>query len=178
MIYTVELRKMKVSFDNPVNYRLTCNDQMIDMNEQIGKNISLKFSGEIHCIACGKTIKKTYGQGFCYPCFMNSPLNSECIIRPELCQAHLGKGRDPEWENDNHNKPHIVYLALTSGVKVGVTRQDQAPIRWIDQGAWKSIILAETPYRQLAGSLEVYLKNHLTDNFGEKLIKKLRAYIL
>ena len=99
----------------------------------------------------------------CYNCFMNSPENAECILRPELCQAHLGKGRDPEWEKKAHFRPHYVYLASTNAIKVGVTRDDQIPTRWIDQGAHKGIILAEVPYRQLAGAIEVALKDHLSD---------------
>ena len=87
----------------------------------------------------------------------------------------MGKGRDPEWEEEHHNKPHIVYLALTDTVKVGVTRFDQVPTRWIDQGAWKVIVLAETPYRQLAGEIEVALKEHVTDKTNwRSMLKGLR----
>jgi hypothetical protein len=93
----------------------------------------------------------------------NSPMNSECIIRPELCEAHLGKGRDVEWEKKNHLVPHTVYLALSSGVKVGVTRNQQIPTRWIDQGASKAIRLAEVPNRFLAGKIEVHLKQYISD---------------
>jgi len=52
---------------------------------------------------------------------------------------------------------------LTSKVKVGVTRHDQIPTRWIDQGAWKALIIAETDNRQQAGLIEVSLKNHMGD---------------
>jgi hypothetical protein len=107
--------------------------------------------------------KKSFGQGFCYPCFINSPENAECIVKPELCRGHLGEGRDVEWEKAHHVQPHYVYLALSSDVKVGVTRNIQVPTRWIDQGASQAIILAETPYRQLAGEIEVALKNYLPD---------------
>jgi len=133
------------------------------MNDLIGSEICLKWTGKINCINCGKSIKKTYGQGFCYDCFTQSPAASPCIVRPELCEAHLGKGRDIKWEEEHHNQPHKVYLAQTSSVKVGVTRSTQVPTRWIDQGAWKAIILAETPYRALAGMLEVELKQYLSD---------------
>ena len=87
----------------------------------------------------------------------------KCIIRPELCEAHLGKGRDVEWEESHHNQPHFVYLALSSDIKVGVTRDTQIPTRWIDQGASSAIIFAETPYRQLAGLIEVELKQFISD---------------
>ncbi len=166
-----DLIKMKVVHANPVQYTLNLNEDIL-MNELLGKKIKLQFTGTIRCVSCGKVTKKSFGQGFCYKCFMESPMNSECIIRPELCEAHLGKGRDPGWEEEHHNKPHIVYLALTSGVKVGVTREDQIPVRWIDQGARKAIQFARTPYRQIAGKIEVNLKQHMPDKTPwQKMLK-------
>lgn len=165
------LSKMQVSLDDEVEYTLHLGDEAVEMNDYIGSEISLIFNGQINCVSCGTSIKKAYGQGFCYPCFANSPMNAECIIRPELCKAHLGGGRDPEWEEKHHNQPHYVYLALTSKVKVGVTRNDQIPTRWIDQGAWKAIIVAKTDNRYQAGMIEVAMKNHLSDktNWREML---------
>jgi hypothetical protein len=157
------LSKMRTRLDSEIEYSLFMDGEEIEMNDFIGSEISLSFNGLINCVSCGKVIKKAFGQGFCYPCFANSPMNAECIIRPELCEAHLGKGRDPEWEKKHHLQKHIVYLALTSKVKVGVTRHDQIPTRWIDQGAWKAIIIAETDNRQQAGLIEVSLKNYMGD---------------
>ena len=161
--YEGNLKKMKVLLDNPVQYTLELTGDEICMNDLIGKEISLTYSGKIHCKRCGRLTKKSFSQGFCYPCFQNAPENSPCIIHPELCEAHLGKGRDVEWEKEHHFQPHFVYLALTSTIKVGVTRATQIPTRWIDQGAWKAIRLAEVPYRNLAGQIEVALKDFLTD---------------
>jgi len=141
------LSKMRTQIDGEVEYTLVLGDDHIEMNDLIGTEISLSFTGQINCVSCGKLAKKAFGQGFCYPCFINSPMNAECIIRPELCEAHLGKGRDPEWEKKHHLQKHNVYLALTSKVKVGVTRHDQIPTRWIDQGAWKALVIAETENR-------------------------------
>jgi hypothetical protein len=172
MICTGDLNKMRTVFENPVRYFLELNEGEMDMNALIGKEIRLTFTGIIHCVSCGKVTRKAFGQGFCYPCFTSSPLNSECIVRPELCEAHMGKGRDPEWEEENHNKPHLVYLALTSTAKVGVTREDQVPTRWIDQGAWKAIPIARTPYRQIAGQIEVNLKSGFPDKTPwQKMLK-------
>lgn len=154
---------MRTESGNPVRYFLKLGEKEIFMNDWIGKTFDLKFNGIIHCVACGRVTKKAFGQGFCYPCFINSPLNSECILKPELCLAHEGKGRDPQWEEENHNKPHYIYLAQTSGIKVGVTRIDQVPTRWIDQGAWKAIKFALTPYRYLAGMIEIHLMKNIPD---------------
>lgn len=133
------------------------------LNTLLGRSISLRFTGERYCVRCGRRTKKLFGEGFCYPCFRDAPEVSECIVKPELCEAHLGRGRDPVWEEEHHNRPHAVYLAVTSAVKVGVTRQDQIPVRWIDQGAALAVQIARTPYRQLAGMIEVALKTRYTD---------------
>ena len=154
---------MRTRLEDQVKYTLDLDGTLVEINDFLGKPISLKHTGIIKCVSCGKVTKKSFGQGFCYPCFINSPENAECIVKPELCRGHLGEGRDLEWEKAHHVQPHYVYLALSSDVKVGVTRNIQVPTRWIDQGASQAIILAETPYRQLAGEIEVALKNYLPD---------------
>lgn len=167
---------MKSRLAEPVEYELELGEETIKMNDLIGHKLHLHFTGQINCKRCGRVTKKSFAQGFCYPCFMKAPENSECIIRPELCRAHEGEGRDPEWEKENHMQPHIVYLALSSAVKVGVTRKDQVPTRWIDQGAWKAIPLAEVPYRYLAGVLEVEMKQHMTDKTNwQRMLKNILA---
>ena len=157
-----KLFKMEVSHENPIQYKLNLNE-LISINEFIGKEIQFNWNGEIRCISCDKKTKTSFGQGFCYTCFMSEASASPCILRPELCRAHLGEGRDIEWEEKNHNQPHVVYLAATDVVKVGVTRSTQIPTRWIDQGASSVIILAETPNRYIAGIIEVALKDYFTD---------------
>lgn len=183
------LRKMNVAQNDVVQYWMNLNESSVHlMNDLIGKPISLIWTGKINCISCGKSLKKTFGQGFCYTCFTEAPEAAPCIMRPELCEAHLGKGRDVDWEERNHNQPHIVYLAQTSSVKVGVTRSTQVPTRWIDQGAWRALPLATTPYRQLAGLIEVELKQFLSDRTdwrkmlkgenGAESLKEIREEVL
>lgn len=162
-ISTGNLRKMRTELAEPIKYYLDLGEDEIAMHQLVGKQLTLRFTGQINCINCGRKTNKSFAQGFCYPCFMNAPQNAECIIRPELCEAHLGKGRDPEWEEKNHNQPHFVYLAVSSGIKVGVTRSTQVPYRWIDQGASKAIIIAETSNRYEAGQIEVALKDYVSD---------------
>ena len=154
---------MRTQLGDPVQYTLLMNGEPLVMNDLIGQSVTLRFDGQINCVNCGRLTKKSYSQGFCYPCMIKSPQNSECIIRPELCRAHLGEGRDVAWEKRNHLQPHVVYLAQTDAVKVGVTRDTQVPTRWIDQGAWRALRIAEVPYRYLAGQIEVALKSHFTD---------------
>lgn len=156
------LSKLTSAIGEPISY-FWDSEKTHNLNQYLGKKVSLLWNGDIFCIACSKKTNKSFGQGFCYKCFVSAPEAAECIIKPELCKAHLGEGRDVEWEQNHHNQPHIVYLAASDTVKVGVTRDTQVPTRWIDQGANEAIILAETPNRYEAGVLEVALKAFFTD---------------
>ena len=157
------LSKMLTQHEEPITYELGPDEAKVNFNSFIHKKIIIRWNGLIICRKCKKKTKKSFGEGFCYPCFMSAPEASPCILRPELCRAHLGIGRDLDYEEKNHNQPHAVYLAATDKIKVGVTRSTQIPTRWIDQGANKAIVLAITPYRYLAGVLEVALKSIYTD---------------
>ncbi|MBE2246275.1 MAG: DUF2797 domain-containing protein [Candidatus Competibacteraceae bacterium] len=166
---------MQTELMNPVQYRLSLNQDIIYMNDCIGKPILITYLHQIHCIACGRKTPKSYGQGFCFKCFQHAPENAECIIHPEKCQGHLGMGRDATWEFSHHVAPHYVYLAWSGGLKVGVTRTSQIPTRWIDQGATQAILLARTPYRKLAGCIEIELKKHYSDKTNR--ISMLRNHV-
>lgn len=155
--------KMQTALENPVQYKLNFDEHIIPMNAQIGKKISIHHTGQIHCINCGRKTKKSYFQGYCYPCYISLPQTDPGIINPEKNQAHLGISRDMEWSKKHDLIDHIVYLALSGGLKVGVTRHTQVPVRWIDQGAHSVVKLARTPHRNLAGQIEVALKKHLND---------------
>ena len=163
MRYNGTLLKMETKLANPIEYELPIGDELVYMNHLIGKYIAFKWLKEIYCVACGRKTNKSFAQGFCYPCFLNAPETSECIFRPELCRAQDGIARDMEWAENHCLQDHIVYLAISSGIKVGVTRSGQIPTRWIDQGAWQAIKLAKTPNRYTAGLIEVALKEHISD---------------
>lgn len=137
------------------------------MNQLIGREMEINFVG-YSCLNCGKQ-KKIYRMGFCYDCFYSIPSAGDWIIRPELSTAHLGiADRDLAYEQRVQLQPHVVYLAASSDVKVGVTRYTQVPTRWIDQGAAQAIPIAEVPNRYLAGITEVALKNYFTDKINWK----------
>ena len=161
--YSGQIVKMKTNFDTPIEYSLPIGNQIIGLNNFIGHEITINFKGSIYCIACNKQIKKTFMQGFCYPCFINSPYTSECILKPHLCQAHDGIARDMGWAKEHCLDVHYVYLALTSNLKVGVTRFNQIPTRWIDQGAHFAIKFAKTPNRYLAGLIELEISQYISD---------------
>lgn len=176
----IELKKMHTKLDTVVEYKLISDGREILMNELIGSSIKLEFEGKVQCQSCRGFKKKLFAQGFCYSCFINAPESSPCIINPELCEGHLGRGRDVEWEESHHVQPHVVYLAVASALKIGVTRETQVPTRWIDQGATFAIKVAETPYRQLAGEIEVALKGTFLDktNWRSMLKNEIADYDL
>lgn len=163
MLASGNILKMRSEFADPVNYFLPLSGNEVPMNNLIGKPIRLNFTGQINCISCGKKIKTSFGQGFCYSCLQTAPEASETIMRPELSKAHLGIARDMEWARQHDLIDHFVYLAVSGELKVGVTRYHQVPTRWIDQGASEAIVLAKTPNRHIAGVIEVYLKNFFSD---------------
>ncbi len=162
MQYQGVLTKMQSEFGNPIQYYLVFENSFLHLNQVLNQEITLRHTG-FQCLNCSK--KKTiYRQGFCYDCFYTSPSVGDWIMRPELSTAHLGVAdRDLDYESKVQLQPHIVYLAVSSEVKVGVTRKTQMPTRWIDQGAEKAIAIVEVPNRYLAGITEVALKNHFSD---------------
>jgi len=157
-----------------VEYFLPIGNKQVDMNSRIGGFVHFNFLKEIYCILCNRQISKSFAQGYCYPCFLNSAETSECILRPELCQAHDGIARDMEWAEKYCLQTHFVYLALSSNIKVGVTRSTQIPTRWIDQGATQAIKFSETPNRYLAGLIEVEIKKYISDRTSwQKMLKNI-----
>lgn len=165
------LSKMRAELGSSVRYALPF-EQPLDLTPFIGKPFSVRATGVLSCVSCGKKVKKLFAQGFCYPCFTSAPEAAECIVHPELCRAHLGEGRDPDWEIAHHATEHIVYLSFTGNVKVGVTRSTQVPTRWIDQGAVAALAIARVPYRQLAGLIEVDLKRLFADKTNWRAMLK------
>jgi hypothetical protein len=162
MTYQGVLKKMMTSNENTVQYYLDMDDDFLNMNQLLDREIELSFV-KYECLSCHKD-KQIYRQGFCKNCFFESPNAGEWIINPEKSTAHLGiEDRDLEFEKKMQLMPHIVYLANSSDVKVGVTRKSQVPTRWIDQGAHEAIEIVEVPNRYLAGITEVVLKDYVSD---------------
>lgn len=161
------LRKMVTRLESPVKYQLLlCNeegDQHINMNAYIGQSIRLSYCGEINCVHCGRKTKKSFGQGYCYPCFRDLPQCDGCIVKPETCHFEAGTCRDAEWGKANCFQDHYVYLANSSGVKVGITRGSQIPTRWMDQGATQALPIFRVSNRLQSGLVEVALKKHVAD---------------
>ena len=163
IMMTNTLKKMDAALKDVVEYTLNIHGEVHQMNDYIGKQIKIEWSGVVIC-QCGKKSDKFYRSGYCYKCYWESPFASQSIFKPELCTAHLNiEERDLEWEKKFQIAPHYVYLANSSGIKVGITRGSQGVIRWMDQGASQAILLAEVPNRRFSGDIEVSLKRFVND---------------
>ena len=157
------LNKMHARLESTVQYELPLSDQRIALNPLLGKAIKLTFTGNIRCVHCNRTIKKSFNQGYCYPCFISLAQCDMCIMKPETCHYEAGTCREPSWGEEFCFKPHIVYLANSSGIKVGITRQTQIPTRWIDQGAVQALPIFKVQSRYMAGLIEIAIAKHVSD---------------
>lgn len=157
------VRKMKNHLESVVRYEWTTEDSSVPLDDALGKKLTIDFSGTINCIHCGRASKKSFNQGYCYPCFQRLAQCDSCIVKPEKCHFSAGTCREPEWGETHCNIDHVVYLANTSNVKVGITRGSQVPTRWMDQGATQARPVAIVATRHLSGLLEVTLGQHVGD---------------
>ncbi len=161
------LQKMRVELPPAggaaVSYQLPLDTARLPLNDHLGKRLTLRYQGLIHCHHCGRKTNKSFSQGYCYPCFAKLAQCDSCIVSPEKCHYHLGTCREPEWGEQHCMVDHIVYLANSSGVKVGITRETQLPTRWIDQGAVQAMPIMRVRTRQQSGLVETLFKAHVKD---------------
>ncbi len=164
--YHGQVSKMSVSLpidSTTPNYHMILDDQRIEMNALIGQQIQFHFAGEIHCQACDRLTKKSYSGGFCFPCSQKLARCDLCMMKPETCHYDAGTCREPKWAEEVCMQDHYVYLANSSGIKVGITRFNQIPTRWIDQGATQAIPIFKVKTRHQSGLVEVIFKSHVAD---------------
>ena len=167
--------KMQTQLADVVQYQLPIGEKLLPMNEHIGETIRLNYQGEINCVACGRVTKKSFAQGHCYPCFRSLASCDMCIMKPETCHHAQGTCREPQWGEANCFIPHYVYLANSSGIKVGITRGSQIPTRWMDQGAGQALPVFKVATRLQSGLLEVVLKQHVSDRTDWRKMLKADA---
>lgn len=174
------LRKMQTRLGDVVEYQLNTDAGVWDLNDMIGSRLNLQFTGKINCVACNKFIQKTYGGGHCFDCLQTLASCDMCQVKPELCHFDRGTCREPEWGRTYCMIPHKVYMARSSGVKVGITREDPVETRWMDQGAVEAMVIAEVPDRKTSGLMEVAIANHIQDktDFRKMLRGEVSAELL
>lgn len=173
MLGTIE--KMHTQLLTPVHYDLCLGENKIPLNSLIGKQITFKYTGRIFCVHCNRITKKSFNQGYCYPCFISLAQCDMCILKPETCHFAKGTCREPEWGEAFCFQPHIVYLANSSGLKVGITRHTQIPTRWIDQGAVQALPIYKVASRYLAGLVEVIFAKKVSDKTSWQQMLKSQA---
>lgn len=169
---------METTNGEKVSYGLQLREGLFDITSLVGKELKLTYSGKIFCSNCQKQTKKSYAEGFCYPCTMKLAACDLCILKPETCHYSKGTCREPEWALEHCFKPHVVYLANSSGLKVGITRKSNIPHRWIDQGASEALPVMEVENRLMSGQIEVLFKKHIADKTDwRKMLKGEAASI-
>ncbi|PHS73418.1 MAG: hypothetical protein COB22_01620 [Cycloclasticus sp.] len=169
------IKKMQSELAETVQYSLPIGDELIGLNQYLGKTIKLSYRGEIHCFNCGKRTKKSYSQGFCYVCMIKLAQCDLCIMKPETCHYHLGTCREPQWGEQFCFQDHFVYLANSSGLKVGITRHTQVPTRWIDQGATQALPIFKVKTRLQSGLVEMAMKKYVADKTDWRKMLKGQA---
>lgn len=163
MVKVGRLSKMAVTPSVPVVYALVLDQEKVPLNAFLGKLIKLTFTQQIYCMGCQAPIKKSYQEGFCFPCTKKLARCDLCMLKPERCHFHLGTCREPQWGESVCMISHVVYLANSSGLKVGITRHSQVMNRWIDQGAIAAMPIFEVATRRISGLIEVILAKHVPD---------------
>ena len=169
------VRKMKTELQDPVRYSMLLGENEIHLNPYLGKSLQLDYSGVINCIHCDRKTSKSFSQGYCYPCFKRLAQCDSCIVSPEKCHYDAGTCREPEWGEQHCMTDHIVYLANTSGMKVGITRGSQVPTRWMDQGATQAMPIFRVDTRLHSGLVETMFKNHIADKTNWRAMLKGEA---
>lgn len=173
MYYHGILKKMRTRDEQPVRYELPVGEFLVPLNDYLGQPVAFKYTGRIFCLNCGAKTSKSFNQGFCFKCFRSSAQADMCIMKPETCHFHLGTCREPEWAQTHCFMPHVVYLANSSGLKVGITRATQMPTRWLDQGARQALPIIVVNNRRQAGLVEVIFANHISDKTAwQRLLKE------
>ncbi|MFJ5183378.1 DUF2797 domain-containing protein [Pseudomonas fulva] len=173
------LSKMAVSLAAPVvQYSFRLGDTLVPVNPLIGKPLRLHYLGAIHCSHCGKRTKSSYSQGYCYPCMTKLAQCDMCIMAPERCHYDAGTCRDPSWGEQFCMTDHVVYLANSSGIKVGITRATQLPTRWLDQGASQALPILRVATRQQSGLVEDLLRSQVPDRTNWRALLKGDAALL
>ena len=169
------LKKMANRLAATVAYDLRLGDEAYPMNGLLGNTIMLQYAGNIRCQHCGRKTSKSFSQGYCYPCFQKLAACDLCIMSPERCHYDQGTCREPAWADEFCMQPHIVYLANSPNIKVGITRISQIPTRWIDQGAIQAIPIMRVQTRQQSGFVEVAFKKQVSDRTSWQAMLKNAA---
>lgn len=171
------LRKMAITADEEgkAYYALRLDDNVLPLNGLLGKTVRLIWAGAIRCVHCHRPTNKSFAQGHCYPCFKRLASCDTCIMSPERCHYAQGTCREPAWGEQHCMAPHLIYLANSSALKVGITKPSQLPTRWLDQGATQAVPILDVNSRLQSGLVEDTLRSVLSDRTSWQAMLKGEA---
>jgi hypothetical protein len=172
---TGTLRKLHTSLGDPaqggrVQYRLPLGDREIPLNPLLGRPIRFTYTGRIFCLHCGQATRTSFSQGYCFSCMQSLARADLCMVRPETCHYHMGTCREPAWGEAHCHIEHTVYLANSSGLKVGITRSHQMQTRWMDQGAVQALPIVKVKSRRDSGLVESALARKVPDKTNWRVL--------
>lgn len=157
------MRGLRITSAAPIDYALQLDESVVPLNPLLGHFVRIRFDGRINCRYCGASTRKSYGEGYCYPCFKTLARCDLCVVSPVRCHYAAGTCREPTWGDAFCMQPHVVYVANSAGAKVGITKPENLPGRWLDQGATEAIVILRTRSRHQAGCVEAVLSRHVSD---------------
>lgn len=158
-----------------VEYKFVLDQFNTDLMQCLGEKLQLEWTGRIFCVSCGNATPKSYSQGHCFKCFKTKAECDMCILKPETCHYHLGTCREESFAQQVCFQPHIVYLANSSALKVGITRQVNMPTRWLDQGATQALPILRVGSRRLSGQVEILFAEMIADKTNWRALLKGEA---
>lgn len=147
----------------PARYWLRAGNEELALGAAFGCGVEISYLHTITCTHCGDATRRSYGGGYCYRCFAELARCDLCVVSPDRCHFAVGTCREPDWGQRFCMRGHVVYLANSSGPKVGLTAAGNELGRWLDQGATQGLVILTTATRADAGHAEVALAQRLAD---------------
>ena len=150
-------------------------DGPIDLAGLVGKDIRVDIQSGFRCQHCGDRADTSP----CQECQSKPPFQ-QCVFTPGTSCTYQDCPF-PAFKRRSCAHNFIVYLVAKDGVKAGITQADRAVSRWAEQGATHGMIVARTPNRRVAGTvedaLEAVVSTESTKEWYEPLDEPKKALI-
>lgn len=120
----------------------------LSLSELVGTEVRVTISEDQYCTQCGELTDNSP----CLDC-AGEPPHTTCVMHPATHCAYKDCPY-PDYKQRSCSHTHLVYLAATDRIKVGISRESRARCRWAEQGASHAIPIARAPNRKAAGIIE------------------------
>lgn len=144
-------------------YELAIGSELLHLNDLLGQGLQFRLCPDPVCGHCDARVTQLMGGGYCRNCFFALARCDTCFVSPARCHFAAGSCREPDWGERVCMQPHLVYLANSSGLKVGLTQQGRQQQRWLSQGATQGLVIALADTRRDAGVLEALIAQSISD---------------